>query len=127
DSFLAEAPARLAGQLLAESGRPVDNASTALPNSELAPGRYKLVEKLGAGGMGGVYLAEDPQLRRRVAIKLIEPKSSDTLSTSEGRARLLREAQALAQLSHPNVIAVYDVGTFADQVFIAMEYVEGAR
>src|SRR5215813_8341790 len=99
---------------------------TALPNSELAPGRYKLVEKLGVGGMGIVYLAEDPQLGRRVAIKLIEPKTSGTLSASEGRARLLREAQALAQLSHPNVIAVYDVGTCADQVFIAMEYVEGS-
>src|SRR5215510_2958012 len=124
DGFLAEAPARLAAQLLAESGG--DNASTALPNSALAPGRYKLVEKLGVGGMGVVYLAEDPQLGRRVAIKLMEPKASGAQSASEGRARLLREAQALAQLSHPNVIAVHDVGTCADQVFIAMEYVEGS-
>src|SRR6516162_174736 len=124
DGFLAEAPARLAAQLLAESGG--DNAPTGWPNGELAPGRYKLVEKLGVGGMVVVYLAEDPQLGRRVAIKLMKPKTSGTQSASEGRARLLREAQALAQLSHPNVIAVHDVGTFADQVFIAMEYVEGS-
>src|SRR5215472_6274924 len=124
DGFLAGAPARLAAQLLAESGG--DNASTAWPNGELAPGRYKLVEKLGVGGMGVVYLAEDPQLGRRVAIKLMEPKTSGNQTASDGQARLLREAQALAQLSHPNVIAVHDVGTFADQVFIAMEYVEGS-
>src|SRR5215469_2437142 len=124
DGFLAEAPARLAAQLLAESGG--DNASTALLNGELAPGRYKLVEKLGMGGMGVVYLAEDPQLGRRGAIKLMEPKTSGNQTASDGQARLLREAQALAQLSHPNVIAVHDVGTFADQVFIAMEYVEGS-
>src|SRR5215831_13373421 len=124
DGFLAEAPARLAAQLLAESAG--DNATAALPNRELAPGRYKLVEKLGVGGMGVVYLAEDPQLGRRVAIKLMEPKTSGAQTASDGRARLLREAQALAQLSHPNVIAVHDVGTFADQVFIAMEYVDGS-
>src|SRR5262249_52595555 len=91
-----------------------------------ASSRYKLIEKLGVGGMGVVYLAEDPQLGRRVAIKLVDPKASGTLSVSEGRARLLREAHALAQLPHPNVIAVHDVGTFANQVFIAMEYVEGS-
>src|SRR5262249_52239314 len=126
DGFLAAAPGRLAAQLLAESADHLDNAPTALANSELAPGRYKLVEKLGVGGMGVVYLAEDPQLGRKVAIKLVEPKASGTVSVSDGRARLLREAQALAQLSHPNVIAVHDVGTCADQVFIAMEYVEGS-
>src|SRR5215471_9611631 len=137
DDFLAEGPAGLAAQLLAESAGPLDNASrfrlpihkkwqTALPNRGLAPGRYKLVEKLGVGGMGVVYLAEDPQLGRQVAIKLMDPKTSGTQSASEGRGRLLREAQALAQLSHPNVIAVYDVGTSANQVFIAMEYVEGS-
>src|SRR5215831_3352685 len=126
DGFLAAAPGRLAAQLLAESADHLDNAPTALANSELAPGRYKLVEKLGVGGMGVVYLAEDPQLGRKVAIKLVDPKASGTVSVSDGRARLLREAQALAQLSHPNVIAVHDVGTCADQVFIAMEYVEGS-
>jgi serine/threonine-protein kinase len=126
DGFLAEAPARLAAQLLAESPGHPDNAPTPLPSSELVPGRYKILDKLGVGGMGVVYLAEDPELGRKVAIKLVDPKASGTVSASEGRARLLREARALAQLSHPNVIAVYDVGTCADQVFIAMEYVEGS-
>jgi len=126
DKFLAEAPARLAAELLAESAGHLDSASTELAIGGLATGRYKLVDKLGVGGMGVVYLAEDPQLGRKVAIKLMEPKTAITQLASEGRARLLREAQALAQLSHPNVIAVYDVGTCADQVFIAMEYVEGS-
>jgi len=125
DKFLAEAPARLAAQLLAESPGHPDNAPTPLPSAELVPGRYKILDKLGVGGMGVVYLAEDPELGRKVAIKLVDPKASGTVSASEGRARLLREARALAQLSHPNVIAVYDVGTCAEQVFIAMEYVEG--
>jgi serine/threonine-protein kinase len=125
DEFLAEAPARLAAQLLAESAGHRDNAPTPLSSSGLVPGRYKILDKLGVGGMGVVYLAEDPELGRKVAIKLVDPKASGTVSASEGRARLLREARALAQLSHPNVIAVHDVGTCADQVFVAMEYVEG--
>ena len=123
DSFLAGAPATLAAQLLAESAG--NNASAALPNSQLAPGRYELVEKLGVGGMGVVYEAFDPELNRKIAIKLMRPGASGNMSASEGRARLLREAQAMAQLSDPNVIAVYDVGTFGDQVFVAMEHVEG--
>ena len=87
-------------------------------------GRYVVLDKLGGGGMGVVYAAFDPELDRRIAIKLLKPGSG--AGAPEGRARLLREAQALARLSHPNVIAVHDVGTFEDQVFVAMEYVEGA-
>src|SRR5690606_26213436 len=76
-------------------------------------GRYTVLERLGAGGMGAVYAAYDPQLDRRVALKLLhggnEPTSSGRQSTAH--ARLLREAQAIAKVSHPNVIHVYDVGT----------------
>jgi serine/threonine protein kinase/tetratricopeptide (TPR) repeat protein len=83
--------------------------------------RYIVVDELGRGGMGVVYRAYDPELDRRLALKLIHHRDPDAL----GSERLLREAQALAQLSHPNVVAVYDVGTFGSSVFMAMELVEG--
>src|SRR4051812_49380383 len=84
-------------------------------------GRYVILDCLGRGGMGVVYKAFDPELGRAIALKLL---SSDGGSENQ-RDRLLREAQALARLSHPNVIAVHDVGTFGASVFIAMEFVEG--
>ncbi len=85
-------------------------------------GRYVLLEKLGAGGMGEVFAAYDPQLDRKVALKLLR---AGTLSADEGKARLVREAQAMARLQHPNVAAVHDVGTFDERVFVAMEFIEG--
>jgi tetratricopeptide (TPR) repeat protein len=75
--------------------------------------------------MGDVYSAYDPELDRKIAVKLVRAHSDKRVDSSEGRARLLREAQAIARLSHPNVVVVYDVGTFDDSVFIAMEYVDG--
>ncbi len=87
-------------------------------------GRYTIIRRLGAGGMGIVYLAFDPELDRRVAVKLLRVRGS-TAGESEGEARLLREAQVMAKLSHPNVITVFDVGTFEGDVFVAMEYVKG--
>jgi serine/threonine protein kinase len=76
--------------------------------------------------MGIVYAAYDPELDRRVALKLLQPGAGGSGSSSAGsQTWLLREAQAMARLSHPNVIAVHDVGTFGDRVFIAMELVEG--
>jgi tetratricopeptide (TPR) repeat protein len=75
--------------------------------------------------MGEVYAAYDPELDRKVAVKLLRVKPGNGVSLVEGRQRTLREAQAIARLSHPNVVVVYDVGTFGDQVFIAMEFVEG--
>ena len=88
-----------------------------------ALGRYLVLDRLGAGGMGVVYAAYDPQLDRRVALKLVRnPRAS---AGNEAPTRLLREAQAMAKLAHPNVVAVHDVGIVADQVFIAMEFVEG--
>jgi serine/threonine protein kinase/tetratricopeptide (TPR) repeat protein len=93
---------------------------------ELARGsivaRYIIAEALARGGMGVVYKAFDPELSRPVAVKLLK---ADNQPGGTFRDRLLREAQALARLSHPNVIAVHDVGTFGDDVFIAMEFVEG--
>jgi Tol biopolymer transport system component/predicted Ser/Thr protein kinase len=87
--------------------------------------RYVIGEVLGAGGMGIVYRAFDPELARPVALKVLHPETSVTSTSSAGRSRLIREAQALAKLAHPNVIAVHDVGTTGEQVFLAMELVEG--
>ena len=88
-------------------------------------GRYVVRDEIGAGGMGVVYLADDPELERRVALKLILPPRNRETHTTEGAARLLREAQALAKFSHPNVIRVFDVGSDSGRVFIAMEFVQG--
>jgi len=82
-------------------------------------GRYHLLELVGSGGMGVVWGAWDPELDRRVAIKLVHP----TLRAA--RERILGEGQALARLSHPNVVPVYDVGVVDDQLYIVMEWVRG--
>ncbi len=84
-------------------------------------GRYVVLEELGRGGMSVVYAAYDPELDRRVALKVVR---GDKL-TETHRARLHREAQALARLSHPNVVAVFDVGDLAEDTFVAMELVDG--
>jgi serine/threonine protein kinase len=87
-------------------------------------GRYLVLSALGAGGMGVVFAAYDPQLDRKVALKLL--RAGITYNTKDARTRLRREAQAIAQLSHPNVVGVYDVGTTEDgDLYIAMEFVEG--
>jgi predicted Ser/Thr protein kinase len=82
-------------------------------------GRYLMTEKLGAGAMGIVWRAEDPELGRKVALKLL--KRPDAALTE----RLVREARSMAQVNHPNVVAVYDVGTTEGSTYIAMELVEG--
>jgi Tol biopolymer transport system component/tRNA A-37 threonylcarbamoyl transferase component Bud32 len=88
-------------------------------------GRYIVLNKLGGGGMGVVYAAYDPELDRKVAVKLLRAETASHRKDSNARERLLREAQAMARLSHPNVIPVYDVGTLGEQVFIAMELIDG--
>ncbi len=89
-------------------------------------GRYVVIERIGEGGMGVVYRAYDPELDRKVAIKLLQTLPAGDSSTSSEQTWLVREAQALARLSHPNVVAVHDVGAIAgDQVFVAMELVDG--
>lgn len=86
--------------------------------------RYILLKPLGQGGMGVVYAAYDPDLDRKVALKLLRPDKRTPDGNSE-RAWILREAQAMARISHPNVISVYDTGTFGSQVFVAMEFIQG--
>lgn len=94
--------------------------------AEISLGRYRVLEHIGSGGMGVVYAAHDPKLDRRVALKVMHTAHGD----GDDAQQLLREAQALAKLTHPNVVAVYDVGTIGDDtddpaVFVAMEYVDG--
>ena len=83
---------------------------------------YKILEQIGAGGMGVVYLAEDERLHRKVALKFISPASAgDTVA----QRRLLREAQTASSLDNPNIATVYEVGDFEGQFFIAMAYYQG--
>ena len=84
-------------------------------------GKFVLEERLGAGAMGVVYAARDPELDRRVAIKLIKSRHG----SEDLRTRLYREAQALARVAHPNVVVVHEVGEHAGQVFVAMELIKG--
>ncbi len=86
-------------------------------------GRFAVLRVLGAGGMGVVYVAYDEELDRRVAIKLLQARAG--VDTSQGHTRLLREAQAMAKLSHPNIVTVFEVGTWNGQVYMAMELVAG--
>jgi len=87
-----------------------------------AIGPFVVLRKLGEGGMGIVYAGYDVALDRKVALKLIRRSLIDR---SEVRARMVREAQAMARLSHPNVVQVYQVGEHGDEIYVAMEYVEG--
>jgi tetratricopeptide (TPR) repeat protein/tRNA A-37 threonylcarbamoyl transferase component Bud32 len=88
-------------------------------------GRYRILEPLGQGAMGIVYAAYDPRLDRRVALKVLHVPDEPGATSSEGPQRLVREAQALAKLAHPNVVAVYDAGVVGGRVFVAMELVAG--
>jgi serine/threonine protein kinase len=85
-------------------------------------GRFAVLRTLGEGGMGVVYSAYDEDLDRRVAIKLLRPGRDNS---PRNQARMQREARAMAKLSHPNVVQVYEVGRFEEQVFVAMEFVQG--
>ncbi len=129
DRLLAFASGELADDRSAELESHIDSCGecrTALSNLAKggpppALGRYRIDTVLGSGGMGIVYRAYDPQLARPVAIKVVRRAGDD----AAGRARLVREAQALARLSHPNVCHVYDVGTEGDEVWVAMELIDG--
>jgi tetratricopeptide (TPR) repeat protein/predicted Ser/Thr protein kinase len=109
-----------------------DDHSPSSPPGKPAPplgrgaalGRYVVLDLLGEGGMGVVYAAYDPELDRKLAVKLLRYDVGSG-GVADRRQRLLREAQALARLHHENVVAVYDVGTLDDQVFVAMEFIAG--
>ncbi len=99
------------------------------PERELLPaghrvGRFTLLQRLGVGAMGVVYAAYDPELDRRIAVKLLRTRQGP--GAARAQARLLREAQAMARLAHPNVAVVHDVGTHEGDVFVAMEFIRGA-
>ncbi|MBA3545732.1 MAG: serine/threonine protein kinase, partial [Nannocystis sp.] len=86
-------------------------------------GRYSVLRRIGAGGMGVVYLGYDGELDRKVALKLLRLRSAD--ADGHASARLVREARALARVDHPHVIAVHEVGSHEGAVFLAMDLVEG--
>jgi tetratricopeptide (TPR) repeat protein len=88
-------------------------------------GRYILLQRLASGGMGVVYVAYDPELDRKVALKLVRSDVPSDALARIVRARFVREAQAMAKVSHPNVVPIYDVALLGDRVFLAMELVEG--
>ena len=106
----------------ADRGGKDERAASEVPTRGALIGRYVVLSLLGRGAMGVVVAAYDPQLDRRVALKLLRPQKRQG---STARARLQREALALARLNHPNVVAVHDVGVHAGHVFVAMELVAG--
>jgi tetratricopeptide (TPR) repeat protein/tRNA A-37 threonylcarbamoyl transferase component Bud32 len=99
-------------------------ADVGAPVRPTSLGRYRIDRILGMGGMGVVYAGYDPQLDRAIAIKLLRPHAR--VDAAALHARLVREAQAMAKLSHPNVIGVHEVSTLDDQVFVVMELIDGS-
>jgi hypothetical protein len=90
-----------------------------LPTIPTFIGRFKIVNRIGRGGMGALYLAWDPTLEREIAIKLLREDHDDL------RERFAREARSIARLRHPHIVTVFDVGVHDEQPFIAMEYIKG--
>jgi tetratricopeptide (TPR) repeat protein/predicted Ser/Thr protein kinase len=120
---VTQRPAPSLDDTLRSGGGPEPRSLPAGVQRGTAIGRFVVLDRLGLGGMGVVYSAFDPELDRKVALKLVLAGQPSTGGSS--RARLLREAQSMAQVSHPNVAAIYDVGTTDDGIYIAMEYIDG--
>jgi len=110
---------------VAKAPAPRVTAQTTIPTMPLLAriGRFTVLSGLGEGGMGIVYSAYDDQLDRKVAVKVLR---GDTMRRDpQARDRLLREAQAMARVSHPNIVTVHEVGSHDGEIFIAMEFVRG--
>jgi eukaryotic-like serine/threonine-protein kinase len=107
-----------------DSGAVLRRAPKLLARGE-SVGRYVVIDRIGQGGMGIVYAAYDPELDRKVAVKVLAPGPAGHTDGVADRIRLVREAQAMAKLAHPHVVPVHDAGTHEGSVFIAMEFVEG--
>src|SRR5262245_38615077 len=114
ESFIEEPVAALAAGVMGEQ------QVRAMAGQRIS--HYEIVSRLGAGGMGEVYLAEDLKLARKVAIKFLPPT---LMADEEARRRLLREARAAAALDHPNICTIYEVGDEDGRSFIVMQYIEG--
>ncbi len=119
----AEVSSLLDTAISGEPRRPTVSDLTHDPSRRLD--RYVLLNRVGRGGMGEVYAAWDPTLDRKVALKLMRAELEEGALGVELRDRLLREAQAMAQLAHPNVVTVHDAGIANDKLFLAMEFVDG--
>lgn len=107
----------------ASGSNPAREAATLVLGEGARLGRYLILDRLGRGGMGEVFKAYDPELDRSLALKLV--RADEAASFAGGRGRLLREAKAMAQLSHPNVVPVHDAGVIGSEVFIAMGLIDG--
>jgi serine/threonine protein kinase/Tfp pilus assembly protein PilF len=117
ESFLESSALQELASSLADS-----YAEAAAKEIEGSFGRYQILEKLGSGGMGMVYLAQDTRLDRTVALKVLPP---GMIADRKLRARFVREAKAASALNHPNIITIYDIGQAGEVDFIAMEFVQG--
>jgi tetratricopeptide (TPR) repeat protein len=118
-------PPRVSTTLAWVGGRELESTDAAEDERELGDtiarvGRYVMLERVGSGGVGIVFAAWDPVLSRRVALKLLRRHGAE-----DGANRLVREAQAMARLSHPNVVQVFDAGIVDGTAFVAMDFVEG--
>ncbi|MEM6992875.1 MAG: protein kinase, partial [Myxococcota bacterium] len=124
----AQLPAPDAG-LSSRATEATANETAPAKPERLAPGervgRYLVLEVLGAGAMGVVYQAYDPELQRPVALKVVNPVYASRRDPAQIRSRLVAEARSLAKLTHPNVTVIHDVGEHDGKVWLAMELVEG--
>ena len=93
-----------------------------IPRAGLQLAQYTIVDRVGVGGMGQVFVASDTKLKRQVALKFLSPQF---ISDETFRARFIREAQSAAALNHPNIVTIYEVADQGNQVYIAMEFIEG--
>jgi tetratricopeptide (TPR) repeat protein len=116
-----ETAATMAAPAENEAGEQVNGRGPALRGLPAQIGPYQILGRVGRGGNGDVFAAFDPRLHRRVALKLLRPDRA----SPDGLARLQREAEALAGLTHPHIVGIYEIGEHADNAYLALEYVAG--